>query len=117
MGSGLYANAKEVETGYVIGRYNLEQAYYGAMADAALNLKDGEVSDPIEIVTDVENSYYVIYRTYKSESHFENNYDSIKFIYLMNCVGEISHGVIEELKASARYTDLLNSLDRSKIGM
>ena len=115
--SGLYANTAEIKNGYVIGRYNLERSYYGAMTDAAFKLEEGEVSDPIEVVSDVENSYYVIYRTYKSEEHFEDNYEIIKYIYLMNYVGEISHGVALELKSTVIYTDVLKSIDHSTIGM
>ena len=117
MGQGLYANAAEVKSGYVIGRYNLERSYYGDMTDAAFSIAEGEVSDPIEVVTDVEDSYYVLYRSYKSDEHFEENYESIKYIYLMNYVGEILHGVSVELTSSVSYTDFLSDLNHSEIGM
>ena len=117
MGQGLYANAAEVKSGYVIGRYNLERSYYGDMTDAAFSIAEGEVSDPVEVVTDAEDSYYVLYRSYKSDEHFEENYESIKYIYLMNYVGEILHGVSVELESSVAYTDFLNSIDHSQIGM
>ena len=87
------------------------------MTDAAFALEIGEVSAPIEIVTDVEDAYYVLYRSYKSDEHFEENYDSIKYVYLMNYVGEISHGVGEELKESVSYTDFLKGIDHSEIRM
>lgn len=115
--SGLYSNTAEIKNGYVIGRYNLERSYYGAMTDAAFSLEECEVSDPIEVVSDVENSYYVLYRTYKSEEHFKANYNSIKYIYLMNYVGEISHGVAQELKNNVTYTDVLKNIDHSAISM
>lgn len=117
MGNGLYSNAAEIREGYVIGKYNLERSYYGDMTDAAFALEIGEVSAPVEVVTDVEDAYYVLYRSYKSNEHFEENYDSIKYIYLMNCVGEISHGVAEELKSSASYTDYLKNINHSEIRM
>ena len=117
MSNNLYSNTAEVREGYVIGKYNLERAYYGNMTDAAFELQIGEVSEPIDVVTDVENSYYVLYRSYKSDTHFEKNYDSIRYIYLMNCVGEITHGVAEELKSSIVYTDYLNNINHSEIGM
>ncbi len=117
MGNGLYSNAAEIRDGYVIGRYNLERSYYGDMTDAAFALNIGEVSAPIEVVTDVEDSYYVLYRSYKSDEHFEENYDSIRYVYLMNYVGEISHGVAEELKGSVSYTDYLKGIDHSGIRM
>ena len=117
MANGLYANAAEIKEGYVIGRYNLERAYYGAMTDAAFDLEIGEVSAPVEIVTDIEDSYYVLYKSYKSDEHFENNYDSIRYIYLMNYVGEISHGVIQKLKDSIVCTDFLKEINHAEIGM
>ena len=117
MSNGLYANTAEIREGYVIGKYNLERAYYGNMTDAAFELEIGEVSAPIEIVTDVENAYYVLYRSYKSDEHFENNYDSIRYIYLMNCVGEITHGVAVELESSIEYTDFLKNINHAEIGM
>ena len=117
IGSNLYSNTAEIKNGYVIGKYNLERAYYGDMTDAALALEDGEVSEPIEVISDVENSYYVIYRTYKSEEHFEANYEDIKYVYLMNCVGKISYDMSIELKNSLTYTSVLDNLDYSIIGM
>lgn len=117
IGSGLYSNTAEIKNGYVIGKYNLESSYYGGMTDAAMSLEIGEVSDPVDVVSDVENSYYVLYRTYKSEEHFSENYDSIKYVFLMNYVGEISHGIQDQLKNSLIYTELLNNLDRAAICM
>ena len=115
--NGLYSNTAEIKNGYVIGRYNLERSYYGEMTDAAFQLDECEVSAPINVVSDVENAYYVIYRTYKSEEHFSANYDSIKYIFLMNHVVEISHGVAATLKSSVSYTDAYNLLNHSSIGM
>ena len=117
MSNNLYSNTAEIREGYVIGKYNLERAYYGNMTDAAFELEIGEVSAPIEIVTDVENAYYVLYKSYKSNEHFENNYDSIRYIYLMNCVGEITHGVAVELENSIEYTDFLKNINHAEIGM
>lgn len=117
IGSGLYSNTAEIKSGYVIGKYNLENSYYGGMTDAAMSLEIGEVSDPVDVVSDVENSYYVLYRTYKSEEHFSENYDSIKYVFLMNYVGEISHGIQDQLKNSLIYTDILQNLNRAAICM
>jgi predicted small lipoprotein YifL len=117
IGSNLYLNDAELQSGYVIAKHNLERGYYGDMTDAAFSLAEGEVSDPISIVTDMEDAYYVLYRSYKSEANFEANYESIKYVYLMNYVGKISHGVADELKASASFTDYLKNIDHSKIGM
>ena len=117
MGSELYANAAEIKNGYVIGKYNLDRGYYLDMTNAAFEISEGEVSNPISIVTDVENSYYVLYRTYKSDAHFEENYDSIRYVYLTNYVGKITHGVMDELISSVDYTDFFNNINHSEIGM
>ena len=117
IGSGLYSNTAEMKNGYVIGKYNLENSYYGEMTDATFSLSEGEVSDPIDVVSDIENSYYIVYRTFKSEDHFLANYDDIKYVYLTNYVGEIAHGVSLELEGSLVYTDILKGLDRSSIEM
>ena len=114
--SGYFANAAEVENGYVIGKYNLERLYYGDMTDAVFSIGEGEVTDPISI-TDEEETYYVIYRTYKSDEHFEANYNSIRYVYLRNCVGEIIHNAAEALESSAVYSDFLNNINHSEIGM
>ena len=115
--SGLYSNTAEIKNGYVIGKYNLERSYYGDMTDAAFSLEEGEVSEPIEVVSDVENAYYVVYRTYKSEEHFEANFDSIKYVYLMNYVGELTYNTSLELKNSISYTDVFKGLVHSDIKM
>ena len=115
--SGLYSNTAEIKNGYVIGKYNLERSYYGDMTDAALSLSEGEVSQPIDVVSDVEDSYYILYRSYKSEELFEANYEDIKYVYLMNYVGEITHGVASDLKKSVSYTDVMTTLDHAAIGM
>ena len=115
--SGNYASADEVKNGYLIGKYNLDRSYYGDMTDAAFSLELGEVSECIDIVTDIENAYYILYRTEKSDTYFEENYDSIKYIFLMNYVGKISHGVADELRSSVMYTDFLININHSEIGM
>ena len=115
--SGRFSNGAEIENGYVIGRYNLDRSYYGDMTSAAFSLEEGEVSEPISIVTNTEDTYYVIYRTYKSDAHFEANYDSIRYVYLMNYVGEITYSVADELAASVSYSDYLKNINHSEIGM
>ena len=87
------------------------------MTDAAFSLEVGEVSKCIDIVTNIENAYYILYRTDKSDEYFDANYDSIKYIYLMNYVGKISHGVADELRSSVLYSDFLLNIDHSKITM
>ena len=117
MSSGRFSSVSEVRSGYVIGKYNLERSYYGEMTDAAFSLDIGEVSDGIHIVTDAEDSYYVLYRTDKTDAHFDENYESIKYVYLMNYVGKILHDAALELEQSVKYSEFLLEIDHSAIAM
>lgn len=112
--SGYFSNGAEIENGYVLGKYNLDRRYYQDMTSAVFGIEEGEVTDPISIVTAEENSYYVIYRSYKSDEHFEANYNEVLYVYLTNRVGEITYTVAEALISSANF---VSTLDHSKIGM
>ena len=103
-------------------KYNPKNTYYGEMpdadmTDAALGLDIGEVSEPINTVSVSGEYYTLLYKTYKSEAYFEENYDAIRYVYLTNYVGKITAEVIEALKASVSYSDVLSSLNYSEIGM
>ena len=115
--SGFFSNGAEIENGYVIARYNLDKRYYGEMTDAVFSTPEGEVTDPISIVTAEENSYYVIYRSYKSEAHFEANYNEVLYVYLTNRVGEITSNVASELMSGVSFSATFTDMDYSKIGM
>ena len=115
--SGFFANGSEIEDGYVLGKYNLDRRYYQDMTNAVFGVEEGEVTDPVSIVTAEENSYYVIYRSYKSEEHFNSCYDEILYVYLTNRVGEITYNVASELASSAVFSATFSSIDYSKIGM
>ena len=115
--SGFFANGSEIEDGYVLGKYNLDRRYYQDMTNAVFGVEEGEVTDPVSIVTAEENSYYVIYRSYKSEEHFNSCYDEILYVYLTNRVGEITYNVASELASSAAFSATFSSIDYSKIGM
>ena len=115
--SGFFSNGAEIENGYVIARYNLDKRYYGEMTDSVFSILEGEVTDPISIVTAEENSYYVIYRSYKSEAHFEANYNEVLYVYLTNRVGEITNSVARELMSGVSFSATFTDIDYSKIGM
>lgn len=117
MNNSALSGGEEVRRGKLIGRYNLDRAYYGEMTDAAFALEPYAVSDGIRIVTDVEDSYYILYRADKSDTHFNDNYESIKYIYLTNYVGKILHDTALTLTESVQYTDFLKSVNHTVIGM
>ena len=115
--SGRFPDTGELETGYTLGKYSEERSYYGALTDAVFSIDIGEVSDCIEVVTEYEDCYYVVYKTEKSYEHFEENYESIKYVYLANCVGQIVYSAADTLKASAEYTQFLLNINHSEISM
>ena len=109
----------------VIGKYdkyNPKATYFGEivdaeLADAAIGLDEGALSDPISTVSASGEYYTLIYKTYKSEEYFEENYDNIRYVYLTNYVGKITADVIESLKAGVSYSDLMSTMNHSEIGM
>ncbi len=117
MASGALSGGEEIRRGYVIGRYNLVRSYYGEMTDAAFATELYGVSDGIHVVSDEEDSYYILYRADKSDTHFEENYESIKYIYLTNYVGKILHDAADDLKADVKYSDFLTNINHAEIGM
>ena len=107
----------EVEKGYVIGRHNLDPAYYGEMTNIAFDLDVGEVSPVIEVQDGSERVFYVLYRAEKSDENFEENYSHILYVYLTDTVGGLVDNAKDELAKSANWTDVMNTLEYSQIGM
>ena len=112
--NGLTA-ATEVQRGYVMGRYNLDSLYYSDLTDAALSLSVGEVSDVIDVHNGEDRILYVLYRAEKSDSHFDEAYSEIAYVYLTNEVGKIVNAAKESLFESVEFTDVFESLNYSEI--
>ena len=111
------SGGEDIKNGEVLGKYSLDAAYYSEITEATFSLRVGETSKVIEIITDNQNGYTVIYRTEKSDAHFEKCYDSIASVYVENEIGKIFNIAESALKSSAEYTDFLNGLDRAAITM
>ena len=107
----------DIKAGEIIGRHNLESAYYSELVNAAFALKSFEVSDVIEVVTGVGVYYHILYKTIKSDSNFEENYDNVRAAYLENEVGKILDSAAITLKEAFKNTDVLNAMDYSEIKM
>ena len=117
MANGTLSAFSEVKNGYVMGKYNLDRAYFGEMTDVAFSLEIGEVS-PVIRVSDITNDgYYILYRAEKSEEHLEECFAEICYVYLKNKVGQTLEGVRLSLHESVSYSDFFKSLDRSGISM
>ena len=117
IGAGSITAAKEMQDGFVIGKHNLDKGIYGELTEAAFGLLPYGVSEAIKI-NDGDESYHVIlFRTDKSEEHFESCYSSILYIYLKNEVGKTLDDAAESMINSTRVFDFLTNLDRSTITM
>ena len=71
------APGPEVKAGELIGRHNLDRQYYADYIDTAFSLSAFETSKLIEIKTGSDDGYIILYRTVKTATHFEENYDNV----------------------------------------
>ena len=108
---------EDIKNGELIGRYSLDGRYYGEITDAAFSLSIGETSEVITLMTQNEEGYTVIYRSFKSDEHFEKCYQSIAMVYTENEIGKLLYDAQTALIESAEYKDFLKTLDRASISM
>lgn len=107
----------EIERGYFLGKYNLNDNIHGALVSAAFGLKIGEVSEVIRMHDGEKFFYHIIYRAEKSEENFTENKTDITFVYLTNELGKMQHEIAEEMSKSSVRQAFLESLDYSGISM
>lgn len=103
-------------TGIMLGKGVVSDGIYAAYRDTAFSMKPGEVSEIIE-VGGTEPGYYVLYALEKNSEHFEFCYDTVKFSYLDNVVGEKLNNLAQSGVTSVRYTDDYNSINHKNISM
>ncbi len=116
-GAGSVTAQAELQNGYIIAKNNLNRFYYGEMTDTAFGLSVGGVSGVLTVVEDAGERCYVIYRTDKSDEHFNSCYSEIASIFLSDKVGKILSEAEKELLSSLDSSDFLNNLDYSAISM
>lgn len=110
-------SGEDIKNGEIIGKYSLDDRYYGDITEAAFALGIGETSEVITLLTENEEGYAVIYRTDKNDEHFEKCYSSISMVYAENEIGKLLFNAQNALIESAEYKDVLKSLDRASISM
>ena len=106
---------EDVMRGVVIGKYSLDEENYRDMTKAAFETNIGKVSEIVEVTAGKDPGYYILYPVLKSEEHFEECYDEIAAVYVENEIGKLLYDVQTALTESARGTELLDTLDYSKI--
>jgi len=109
--------AAELESGVLFGRYSLARDY-SVLADAALELSDGEVSRVIETVSATDGRrFYVVYRAEKTDEFFEQSYASVVEVYLYDAIGEILSTTADSLAGGLVYTDAYSEIIHSEVAM
>ncbi|MBE6645365.1 MAG: hypothetical protein E7612_08325 [Ruminococcaceae bacterium] len=109
--------ASDVINGEIIGRHNLDEIYYSELEKAAFELSYFSVSELLEVSSDYENGYVIIYKTNKTDEHFESCIDSVTSVYVQNEIGKIIDTAIDAMIDSIKITDFLSNLNRAAISI
>ena len=107
----------EIINGELIGRHNLDEVYYSEIEASAFDLDYFEVSEVIEVSSANEDGYVILYKTVKTDAHFEECYDYVKSVYVQNEVGKIIDTAAEKMLDGLTESAMLATLDRAQISM
>lgn len=108
---------EDLRDGIIIGRYNLDESFYGELTRIAFSLPMYGVSDPIQIFSGGTSGYHILYRTEPNAENFEKCYSSIESAYVDNRLGKLLCDTKAALIASAVATSALTDRDRASISM
>lgn len=116
VGSGSSAQS-EKDTEFILGRYSLHRLYFSEFIDAAFALREGGISEPIDVSTDSGRAVYIVYRAEKTALSFEESYADIVSVFLADMLGRIIYNANTELKANASFTETYSEIIHSEISM
>ena len=106
-------STSDIENGFYIGKYTLDEEYMSEVIDAAFSLKAGEFSEVIE------NFYglYIVYVMEKDPTYIESDagYEEICELYLNNQFYRALKEHKERLLSDVKYTEFFNSLNFAEI--
>lgn len=111
------STGEEAHSGMIIGRFSHNPNHYYEFTQTAFSLNVGEVSEVIKVVTGDDNGFYVLYRTDKSDEHFENSYATVLSSYLNNEIGKMLNELSVEIMDSISHTDAYRALSHGDISM
>ena len=95
----------------------IHHGYYEDLINAAFALKYYETSPVIEIKTASDDGYFILFRTRKSDAHFEECYDDIATVYVENAIGKMIVDRTAALLSTLVKTENYNKIEHSKISM
>ena len=107
--------ATDIKNGEIISMHNLDKQFYSELIECAFELDTFEVSELIQINTGYEDAYVILYKTVKSNEHFESSYDSIEAAYVQNEIGKILDTAATSIKEAIQNKDILAEIDRASI--
>lgn len=116
---GVPTATSDIKSGTLIAKHNLDPAYYSELTEAAFSVGYFEVSDVIEVTgyDDGYSRYHILYKTNKTDEHFEECYESIESVYIQNQIGKMIDAAANTLAAGAKNTQFLDKLNRASISM
>jgi hypothetical protein len=109
-------NPDDILNGVVIGTLSLDSAYYADVTAAAMALSVGETSQPINVVAENENKYWILYAQSKDAEYLNEFYEEVESVYKSQKIGEMLYGVKNGFSEPI-YTDAFESLVYSEISM
>ena len=109
--------AEDAIDGVLIGKYSLEEAYFSEVTEAAFSLSEGETSAVIPVTTESGSYYYILYRTDKPESFYEENKADVYSVFADNEIGKIINEAKSGIIAAADEEALFGQLDRASVTM
>ncbi len=106
--------ATDIKNGEIIAPHNLDR-YYSSLTEAAFALPTFGVSEVIEVDGGSESGYVIIYKTVKSDLHFNSCYNQIRGVYLQNEVGKIIDTATDSIANGLSGTEILPTIDHALI--
>lgn len=107
----------EIFDGSVVGRYELDRAYFSDLSDAIFELAAGETSEPVKIGSGKDEGYYIVYRFEANADYFGKHYDVIEESYILNVLGKSLAAAEGALASSAIKTTDYSEIIHADISM
>jgi hypothetical protein len=115
IGSSTYGD--NIKDGAIIGKYNLDEFYYKDLINTAFSLSYHETSPVLEIASAVDDGFFILYRTTKTNEHFEKCYDDIATVYVEDLIGKMIKERADALLSSLSKEVAYNTIVHADISM
>ena len=111
------ASYEEIFDGSVLGKYELDRAYFADLNNALFALDIGETSEPIKVGRGNDEGYYITYKFSPNQDYFDNHYELVEKSFILNALGkrlaECEAALVSSKIISPAYSEIIHS----EIGM